>query len=78
MPRNPDYLEPDATPDTYGGVECMVPILEEAEIACRVPDDPVDEFVGPHGRDAHTGDGVDDRRMSLALAHAGLETTWRP
>lgn len=72
----PDYYGPDV--DATGGIDCLVPISEDAEIACRIPDDPIDEFVGRHGRDAYTDGGIDDRRMSLALSHAGLETRWRP
>lgn len=48
------------------------------DIACQVPLDPVDQFV-TRGRDAFGDDGVDDRRLSRELAHAGLAAQrWRP
>ena len=48
------------------------------DIACRVPTDPVEDFLGNHGRDAFADGGTDDRQMGRALAHAGFATGWKP
>lgn len=46
------------------------------EIAVEVPEDPVDSFVQRAG-DMRTDDGIDDRQLGRALAHAGLHVDYR-
>lgn len=47
------------------------------EMACRVPADPVEDFVG-RGRDMYAEGDLNDRQLGRALNHAGLGGRWKP